>query len=67
MPVGRDYFIGFNEHPTLFEFFFGKVILSRPEFEHYQTKRRAPPLALDVLRRRFAVTDTKGIPVIQPG
>jgi hypothetical protein len=74
MPVGRDHFVGFYEHPKLFEISSGKVILSWPELEtgkqnssilHHLGK--IPPIALDPQRNRFAVAGPKGISVIQLG
>lgn len=74
MSVGPDHFIGFYEHPKLFEISSGKVIQSWPELNsgkqissiwHPQTA--PPPLALDAAGKRFAVAEPGGITVIQLG
>jgi hypothetical protein len=74
MPVGPDHFIGFYEHPKLFEISSGKVIRSWPELNSGKQNssiiwhhEMPPPLALDTTRRRFAVADASNITVIQLG
>jgi len=74
MAVGRDHFVGFYEHPKLFEISTGKVIQSWPELSsgkqnssiiwHHELR---PLLALDPARKRFAVANANDITVIQLG
>ena len=72
MPVGRDHFIGFYEHPKLFEIPTGKVIQSWPELVSGKQNSSIiwhadlpPPVAMDARGKRFAVADAKDITVIQ--
>ena len=73
MPVGRDHFIGFYEHPKLFDIASGNVTQSWPELNSGKQKSSIvwqevpPPLALDAANKRFAVADANGITVIQLG
>jgi hypothetical protein len=74
MPVSNEYFVGFHEHPKLFEISSGKVVQRWPEINsgkqnssilhHLET---IPPIALDPMRQRFAVADSSKITVIQLG
>ena len=74
MPVGQDHFVGFYEHPKLFEISSGKVIQSWPELNSGKQNSsiiwhhgQPPPLALDPAGKRFAVAGTDTITVIQLG
>jgi hypothetical protein len=74
MPIGRDYFVGFYEHPRLFEISSGKVVMDWPELQTGKQNssimiadKEIPPMAFDCSSNRFAVADAKGITVIQLG
>lgn len=74
MPVGNDHFVGFYEHPKLFEISSGKVIQTWPELNSGRQissiiwhLELPPPLALDPENKRFAVAGQKEITVIQLG
>lgn len=74
MPVGRDHFVGFFEHPQLFEISSGHKISSWPDINSGKQKSSIvnsqelpPPMALDPEGKRFAVADPRGITVIQLG
>lgn len=74
MPVGSDHFVGFYEHPKLFEISSGKIIQNWPELKsgtqyssiihHLQPQ---PAVALDPVHQRFAVANEAGITVIELG
>jgi hypothetical protein len=70
--------LGFYEHPKLIEVTTGTIVHRWPEFgtgRHRSSYRvtplqgddATPPLALDPLRRRFAVGDATGVTAIQLG
>jgi hypothetical protein len=72
MPVGQHHFVGFYEHPKLFEISTGKVIQSWPELNSGKQnssiiwhQEQLPLLAMDPVGKRFAVADAEGITVIQ--
>jgi len=74
MPVGQDHFVGFYEHPKLFEISSGKVIQSWPELSSGKQnssiiwhQEQPPPLALDPAGKRFAVAGKDAITVIHLG
>jgi hypothetical protein len=66
--------IGFYKYPKLFELSSGKVLQRWPELDSgtqissiIRGIEKLPPLAFDPDRKRFAVSDKKGITVIQLG
>ena len=74
MPVGADHFVGFHEHPKLFEIASGKIIQSWSELNSGKQissiigeRDLPPPLALDPENKRFAVASEKEIVVVQLG
>jgi hypothetical protein len=74
MPAGDHYFVGFFEHPKLFEICSGRVVLTWPDIVSGKQdssiiwhREPPPPMAFDPARLRFAVADATGITVIQLG
>lgn len=74
MPVGVNHFVGFYDHPRLFELSTGKIVQEWPDLETGKQdssimngKEPVPPLAMDPTGHRFAVADAKGITAIQLG
>ncbi|HTD85347.1 MAG TPA: hypothetical protein VK850_02125, partial [Candidatus Binatia bacterium] len=74
MPAGPEHVVGFYGHPKLFENCSGKVVHEWPELKSGQQNSSImhhhdpiPPLALDPMKKRFAVADEKQITVIQLG
>jgi hypothetical protein len=71
MPFGERYVVGFFEHPKLIEVATGRVLCRWNDLNTGQQnssilwhKPLPPPIALDPLSGRFAVTDDKQITVI---
>lgn len=74
MPVGPDHVVGFSSHPRLIHISTGRIEQEWPEIvcgQHASSiiwhQPTAPPLAIDVERRRFAVGSAKVIHVVQFG
>jgi hypothetical protein len=72
MPVGLDHFVGFYEHPKLFEVSTGKIIHTWPDLNSgnqsssiISRHEHLPQLALDSAGKRFAVADASGITVVE--
>lgn len=72
MPIGRNYVVGFYEHPKLFDATTGKVIHRWPDLATgTQTSSiiwgidRVPPIAIDTVHKRFAVAGTDTITVVE--
>jgi len=72
MPAGPEHTVGFYGHPKLFENRSGNVVHEWPELKSGQQNssiihhvEKIPPLALDPIRKRFAIADEKQITVIQ--
>jgi len=73
MPLG-DVAVSFYEHPKLLDLASGQVLLTWPELPTGRQNSsiiwhtdRLPPIALDPLKRRFAVADSGNITVVQLG
>lgn len=72
MPVGQDHFVGFYEHPKLFEISTGKVVQRWSDLNSGKQnssiiwhQEQLPSLALDPARKRFAVGGAEAITVIE--
>lgn len=72
LPIGPAHFIGFYEHPKLFEIASGKVVSEWPDLNSgeqsssmIRVENRPPPTALDAKANRFAIAQPDAITVIQ--
>ncbi len=72
MPVGSDFVVGFFEYPRLWEIATGNLSASLPHLgtgkqasSIISREARLPPLALDRVHNRFAVSTDKGIHVVE--
>lgn len=73
-PFGSEHVIGFYQYPKIIECATGRVVAKWEEFHTGEqtscivgTKNLLPPLAIDSIRKRFAIASEKEISVIQLG